>query len=165
MTTIYRSVFSTLWITLQASEQLGLISGDYLEDYFGNSGQVSLYHVASDTYYPLVMIEAPLETPGIPHDVFVGQTSLAGLPDGNYQVRGRVRDVVGNYSIIGAVQSPFGDERVVAIPLSILPGSGATYSLPTSGLLVAVGVSVGPGLRMPGSVGGGLKTDMNWSIS
>ena len=143
MSTVYRGAFATLWITLQANEQLGVLDSAYLEDYYGNNGQVSLYHVASDTCYPLVMIELTQETPDIPHDVFIGQTSLAGLPDGAFEVRARVRDVVGNYSIISAVQTPIGGERLVAMGFSIATGAGYIYAVNINGALVTLGLTIG----------------------
>lgn len=169
MSIVYRGLFSTLWITLQASEELGLVAGDYLQDYFGNSGQVSIYHLDTDTYYPLVMIEVPEDTPQIPHDVFVGQTSLAGLPNGAFEIRGRVRDVAGNYSILSAVLSPFGGEQVVALGFSIAPGSGVIFSMSAGGALMRLGLQVG-GLTAPGggTVGltltAGLSSNIKWSF-
>ena len=124
MSTVYRGAFATLWITLQANEALGILDSDYLEDYFGNDSQVSLYHIASDTHYPVLMLDQPLATPLIPYDVFKGQIAMASLPDGAYQVRGRCRDVGGNYSILSAVQTPLGGEQVLAMEFDIQPGDG-----------------------------------------
>ena len=165
MSIIYRSVFNTLWITLQSNETLGILDSDYVEDFFGNDGQVSLYHIAADTHYPLVMIEVPAETPEIPHDVFIGQTSLAGLPDGVYQVRGRVRDQVGNYSIISAFEIPLGGEKVVSLGFTIEPGSGVSYSMQSGGLLVKLGLSFEPGLTARSLFVGALKTPIVWSLN
>jgi hypothetical protein len=124
MSTVYRGAFATLWITLQANESLGILDSDYLEDYFGNDSQVSLYHVATDAYYPVLMLDQPLTTPLIPYDVFKGQIAMASLPDGDYQVRGRCRDVGGNYTILSAVQTPLGGEQVLALGFDVQPGAG-----------------------------------------
>ncbi len=124
MSTVYRGAFATLWITLQANETLGILDSDYLEDYFGNDSQVSLYHVDSGTHYPVLMLDQPLATPLIPYDVFKGQAAMASLPDGAYQVRGRCRDVGGNYTILSTVQTPLGGEQVLAMGFDIQPGAG-----------------------------------------
>lgn len=137
MTTIYRGQFSTLWITLQANETLGLLDSGYLEDYYGNDGQVSLYHLETDTHYPILMTEQAAETPLIPHDVFRGQASLAGLPNGDFEVRGRCRDTSGNYSILGAVQSPIGGEQVLTLAFEVKAGQGLYYQPFPGGVLAA----------------------------
>ena len=41
MSTIYRGGMTTLWLTLQSNEALGVLDTDYMEDYFGAEGQVS----------------------------------------------------------------------------------------------------------------------------
>lgn len=137
MSVIYRSQFSTLWITLEANETLGILDSDYLEDYYGNDGQVTLHHVDSATDYPVLMVEQVAETPEIPHDVFRGQANLTGLPDGNYQVRGRCRDVVGHYTILSSVQTPFGGELVIALGFEIRAGQGFFYQPFPAGTLAA----------------------------
>ena len=122
MSTVYRAQFSTLWITLQSNEQLGLLDSDYLEDYYGNDGQVTLHHIDSGIDYPVLMLHVSEETPEIPFDVFRGQTSLAILPNGDYEVRGRCRDLAGNYTILSAFESPLGTEAVSAQLFNILQG-------------------------------------------
>lgn len=139
MSTIYRGQFSTLWITLQSNEQLGILDSGYLEDYYGNDGQVTLHHVESSTDYPVLMIEQPAVTPSIPQDVFKGQVSLAGLPNGTYQVRGRCCDTVGNYTILSSVQTPVGDEQILALGFGIRDGTGLRYQVPVSAGLIRLG--------------------------
>ncbi|MBL4838398.1 MAG: hypothetical protein JKY34_12560 [Kordiimonadaceae bacterium] len=143
MSTVYRGAFATLWITLQANEALGILDADYLEDYFGNDSQVSLYHIASDTHYPVLMLDQPLVTPLIPYDIFKGQMAMASLPDGAYQVRGRCRDVGGNYTILSAVQSPLGGEQVLAMEFNIQPGQGLHFTVQLPFGLIRMGLDMG----------------------
>ena len=146
MSIVYRGSFSTLWVTLQSNETLGILDNDYLEDYFGNDGQVSLYHIDTDNYYPVVMVEQPLLTPAIPFDVFRGQQALASLPNGSYEIRGRCRDELGHYSIIGAVQTPIGGEDLVTLPLQIVEGIGPAVSVGATGIIIRVGIE-GPSIE------------------
>ena len=146
MSTVYRGSFSTLWITLQSDETLGVLDSDYLEDYFGNDGQISLYHIDTDTYFPIVMIEQPLLTPTIPFDVFRGQIALAGLPNGSFEIRGRCKDELNHYTIIGAVQTPLGGEDLVTLPLQIVDGVGPAIPSGPTGILIRVGIT-GPAIQ------------------
>ena len=114
-----RQNYQELWITLASNEVLGILDSDYLEDYFGVDGQVSLYNVGTDTRYDVAMNEVSTETPSIPHDVFRGFVPLLGLPNGEYVVQGRVRDVVNNYTVLNAVQNPFGNERVLDLTIEL----------------------------------------------
>ncbi len=123
MPVFYRSQFDELWMTLRADEVLGFISGDYLEDYFGNPGQLTLV-LPDDTKQPLLMNEVTAATPSIPHDVFTGVIDLTTVPNGVFSLQGRVRDELGNYTIIGAVENPIGTERVLNLTFTIAPGNG-----------------------------------------
>lgn len=123
MTVFYRQNFSQLWIKLQSNEALGVLDSDYLEDYFGVDGQVSLLHVPTGQRFAVLMVEVPQETPAVPHDVFQGYRFLSALPDGEYQVQCRVRDVLGNYTVVGDVASPRGDERRIALSFEVRPGA------------------------------------------
>lgn len=147
--TIHRGSLTTLWFTLQSSEQLGILDSAYVEDYFGNDGQVSLYHIATNAYYPVVMVEQPAETPVIPHDVFKGSYALALLPDGDYQIRGRVKDVAGNYTILSVVQTPIGGETVQAMTFDIQPGNGMIYTINMGGLILTGGIDTDATLKHP----------------
>jgi hypothetical protein len=117
-----RSQFSEIRITLRSNEVLGELDQSYIEDYFGTGGQVSLCHLATDTKYPVLMGEVTDSTPNVPHDVFRGFASLENLPDGAYEIQGRVRDLTGNYTILGEVSNPIGTERIVHLRFSVVPG-------------------------------------------
>lgn len=141
MSIVYRGQLTTLWVILQSNEQLGLLDSDYLEDYFGNDGQLTLHHVESNTDYPVLMIEQVTDTPIIPHDVFRGQVSLAGLPSGTFQVRGRCRDRAGNYTVVSAVQSPIGDEQVVSLWFQLAGGDRPQHQIVVAVGLIRLGIT------------------------
>ena len=154
MATIYRGGMTTLWLTLQSNEALGILDSAYIEDYFGADGQVSLYHIATATHYPVVMVAQADQTPGIDNDVFKGSYLFSLLPNGDYEIRGRVRDVVGNYTILSALQNPSGGEGVQALALTIDAGFASMSLLAMGPLLIHTGidtgVSIGPGTLGPG---------------
>ena len=154
MATIYRGGMTTLWLTLQSNEALGILDSAYIEDYFGADGQVSLYHIATDAHYPVVMVAQPDQTPGVDNDVFKGSYLFSLLPNGDYEIRGRVRDVVGNYTILSALQNPSGGEGVQALALTIDAGFASMSLLAMGPLLIRTGidtgVSIGPGTLGPG---------------
>lgn len=143
----YRSEFTELWITLRSDEQLGLLDVDYLEDYYGTNGQITLYHPASGQRFSVLMVEVPSDTPSIPHDSFVGYRLLSDLPDGNYEVQCRVRDRWGNYTIIGAFQGASGGERLIELALEIRPGF-AHYLAVDLGAILFMGAVTGGQLQV-----------------
>lgn len=149
MPTIYRGGMTTLWLTLQSNEQLGILDTDFVEDYFGNDGQVSLYHISTETHYPVVMVAQPDQTLGIDNDVFMGSYLFSVLPDGDYEIRGRVRDVVGNYTILSAFQNPVGGEGLQALGLTIASGFGTIYVVETGPLLIRTGIEAVAHLGLP----------------
>jgi hypothetical protein len=121
MSTFNRGNFSQLWIKLTSDEPLGVIETDYLEDYYGNDGFITLRHVDTAADFQMAMVPVPEETPTIPNDIFQGVYSpLSDLPDGYYELRFRCRDVVGNYTISNSVETPAGDERIIALALELI---------------------------------------------
>ena len=144
----YRSTFATLWIRLQSNESLGLLDSDYIEDYHGADGQITLHHVDTATDYPVLMSPVPDETPQIDHDVLRGPVTLSTLPDGLYQIRGRVRDTSGNYTILSDFATPTGGETVQSLQMTILPGLGYRYAL-NLGVLSVFGAFAGGSLAPP----------------
>lgn len=128
-TTFYRASFSTMTLQLAFSEALGLLDTDRIEDYNGNDGQVTMYHRDTAASYPVVMTHDAAQTPGTPFDVYVGPFTLTGRPSGIYEVRGRVRDTLGNYAILTAfgVASP-GDVRELLV--DIVDGSAIIQDVP-----------------------------------
>lgn len=126
----YRQLYQQLAVTLTSNEVLGVLDSGFLEDYFGTDGQVTLHHLPSDQRFALLMGESPNEA--APHEVFVGQDDLSLLPDGEYRIEGRVRDVVGNYTILSAFAAPRGDEQTLTLAFSIIErvASGILIVLP-----------------------------------
>lgn len=132
MPTFYRGLFTEMWVTLRSDEVLGVLDSDYLEDYFGTDGQVTLRY-QDGTFYNVLMNEVPEETPGVAHDVFTGPVDLSIIPDGIYTIQGRVRDIIGNYTILDEVENPIGDERVINLTFTVASTG------PPSNLVVSVG--------------------------
>jgi hypothetical protein len=116
----FRANHAQVAVTLSVNESLGTPDPDYLQDYDGNDGLISLFHAPSAIRYPLLMTEVLTETPDTPHDVFRGFFVLTGKPDGLYLLQGRLRDVVGNFTILGAIANPIGNEAIVDIGFEVL---------------------------------------------
>ena len=146
MENLYRQGLTHLIFTLQSGEELGLLgSGSYVEDYFGVGGRVALRHLPSGAAFPLPLAELRDETPAIANDIFRGMIPLAGLPSGDYEMQGRVRDRAGNHTVIGAVASPRGGERVIAYRFRLSEGFGV---LKQSGGVRLEGAARGPALTV-----------------
>jgi hypothetical protein len=117
-----RNSFSQIWVNLKSDEVLGVLDSSYIQDYFGNQGQITLYHPESGVRIPIAMNEliGPDDpTPEIPHDVFTGFIDLSTIQDGTYRIEGLVRDTVGNYTVLSEIQNPLGIERVIGFDLRI----------------------------------------------
>lgn len=119
-----RGAYSQIAITLTSNETLGILDSGYLEDWDGNDGQLSLYHAATNTRYPLLLTEVISETPTVSKDVFRGFFALAGKPDGLYAIQGRIRDIAGNYTILSAIANPNGTEQILELGIEIISGYG-----------------------------------------
>ena len=137
ITTFARRNFDDLWIVLRADEELGPINGGFIEDYYGDVGYITLYHVDTEVEYQMAMLPVPEETPEIDNDVFEGTLPLAPMDNGLYEVRFRVTDLVGNRTISNSVQNPFGGERIISLMLNIVEQAyGYVYDI---GALIARG--------------------------
>lgn len=139
MVIFYRQNYSQITLNIASNEELGVLDTGFVEDFNGVDGQLSLLHVATSTRYPVPVSAVPAVTPSIPNDQFRAILSLAGLPDGDYQLQGRVRDVIGNYTILGSFATPSGGERVLAVELRINPGFGSRYIIGGSSPLAVQG--------------------------
>lgn len=95
-----------LEVRLTSDEPLGSLGDALIQDVFGTSGQLSLYHSGSDTTYALLMVPDDAATPDVPDDVLVGSYPLSSLPNGSYELRGRVRDDLGNVTVLGSYEGP-----------------------------------------------------------
>jgi hypothetical protein len=137
-----RGSFQELWLTLLSYEPLGILDTGFLEDWFGQDGQVSLLHVPSGRRFPVPMTSMPADSQGN----FIGSVPLAALANGIYAIQGRVRDRVGNVTVLGDYHAMDGSERV--LPLG--------FELADSAVVVPV-VRLGPvvlqgGMRFPASL-------------
>lgn len=109
-------------LVIDSDEELGILDTTYLEDYTGIDGQLTLYHVSSDWAYDILMAEVAGGGP-YDHDHFEGSRSASAMPLGAYEIRGRVRDIAGNYTILSAFQTPLGTERVIPLGFNLVPYS------------------------------------------
>jgi hypothetical protein len=114
-----RQNFSQLWITLSSNETLGLLDSDYLQDYFGVDGQITLYNTNTGIRYPVLMNELTSDTPDIPHDVFSGVVELDDISNGLYRIEGRVKDIVDHYTVLSEVETPIGDENIIELEIQV----------------------------------------------
>mgnify|MGYP000082518658 CR=1 FL=1 len=128
----YRGNYTQLWLVLTSDEPLGVLDTDFLEDYFGADGFVTLRHLPTGNTYQMPMVAV-----GTGNTMFRGFYNLNLLPDGLFQIEARVRDPVGNYTILNQVLNPFGNERVLALGFEIRPGDAV--SLFTGSLIVMGG--------------------------
>lgn len=124
--TFYRQNHTNLVMTFLFDEPLGGSVGTRFRNYIGQLGTLTLYHVglgAGIDVVPAEYLAGQGSTPDIPADEFVTSLPLAGLPDGEYEVRGSVQDSLGNITILTAVQFPGGGETVIDVRFTIVAGS------------------------------------------
>lgn len=122
-----RGSFTNMQLRIKSSEELGILDSGYVEDYDGVDGYVTLRRVSNDdrTSYPAIAL--PGETPGIDNDVFQITVPLSSVLNEQYVLEGRVRDLIGNYTIFGAVATPIGGEDVTALTIEIVDGFSVRY--------------------------------------
>lgn len=125
----YKGLYSEIWVKLVSNETLGVLDFDYIEDYYGNDGQLTLRHLETDEAYPVLMQSLDSDTPSIDKDVFQGFHASASLPNGNYQIEGRVRDIAGNYTILSAFENIDGSERLIGFNFWLREGMGQAIDL------------------------------------
>lgn len=137
-----RASFNNVVLTIKSNEELGILDSDYVEDYFGVDGFMTVRRLSDDFRDSIPMIPVPEETPGINNDVFRGTFDISSMPNGFYELEGRVRDIMGNYTIFGAVQNPIGGENVTTLTLQIVDGFAARYVYNLPAVTVRPSVSV-----------------------
>lgn len=97
--TVYKRDYLDLYLT--SDEELGILDTSYIEDYYGTDGQLTLYCEGTGGEFEIVMAES--EGGGeAEHDYFTGTVSMWSMPASTYQVRGQVRDVQGNYTVLNS---------------------------------------------------------------
>jgi len=135
MTVFYKENYSDLTVRLSFTEELAILNTDYIQDYSGVDGQILLYRLSDGSNWPLAMTHVPAATPTVDFDVFEGTITLNTIPDGRYELRGRVVDTLGNYTIISAINPALviGGERIVNVQIVVVPGFPIVYYVDTSG--------------------------------
>lgn len=118
MTSFFRGDFHELWLTLSSDEPLGVLDTAYLEDWSGMNGRVSLLHLPTGQRFPVPMAPASSDS----RVNFKGWIPLADLPTGAYAIQGRVRDLLGNATILGGYVTPEGSERVLRLEFNLIDG-------------------------------------------
>jgi hypothetical protein len=133
VTVFYKENYSNVTIKLSFTEELGLLDLDYIEDYSGIDGQVIMTHIANDVSYVLPMTAVPAETPLVDNDVFEGLVDLTTIPNGRYAIKGRVKDIYGNYTILSEINPALvvGGERIISLQVVIVPGFPVVYFVDT----------------------------------
>lgn len=140
-----RGVFTNMLLTIKSSEELGVLDSGYVEDYDGVDGYMTLKRLSDSLRVSYPAVAVPDETPQIPNDVWRISIPLASIDNGFYELEGRVRDIVGNHTIFGAVANPIGDERVTTLTLEVVDGFAVQYTYETES------VSIRPTLEVIGA--------------
>src|ERR1051326_2024791 len=156
-----RQGYQEIWFRIQSNEVLGILDSDYVEDYYGVDGQLTLYNPSTDSRTAILVNEVPSITPSIPHDVFEGYLDLTTLNDGVYRLEGRVKDVLDHYTVLSEVQSSFGTELVIPFEIKISSHQIA-ISAPFIVPLVE-GVTVLSGLSITKEVSPTMRTEQTTS--
>ncbi len=107
-----RLQYTEVGITLRSNEAFGMLDTGFLRDYYGVNNQLTVLQVATGQRFSLLLnevIETSTSFPDVPLDTWRGFLNLALYADGVYQLEGTVRDVIGNYRILGSVENPRGD--------------------------------------------------------
>ena len=127
-----RSNFTDMLLTIKSSEELGILDTAFVEDYDGADGFMTLRRLSDSLRVSYPAIAIPDETPAIDNDVWRITVPMVSTINGFYELEGRVRDIVGNHTIFGAVANPFGDEDLVTLTLEIVDGNAVQYTQETS---------------------------------
>ncbi len=138
----YRGSWTEFWLRISSNEPLGLLDTSYKEDYYGNDGYLTLHHLSTGDRIPILMVEAPEITPSIPRDNFIGSMNLDIMQDGLYRVEGRVRDELGNYTILSDFVSPAGDEEILPLQFELRSGYGDAPQISIGVLVIAGGITL-----------------------
>jgi len=131
-----RGTFTNMLLTIKSSEELGVLDSDYVEDYDGLDGYMTLKRLSDSlrVSYPAIAVVG--ETPAIPNDVWRITVPLASVNNGFYELEGRVRDITGNHTIFGAVASPIGGEDITTLTLEVVDGFAVQYTYQTTNVIV-----------------------------
>ncbi len=116
------------WLDLfiDSDEEMGVLDTFYLEDYYGVDGHLTLFHQATQQEFDIVMAEVAGGGP-YPHDHFEGTRDATVMPLGTYEIRGRARDVIGNYTVLTDFQNPIGSERILPLYFDLVESIGMPF--------------------------------------
>ena len=131
-----RGNYTNMLLTLKSSEELGVLDSHYVEDYDGVDGYMTLKRLSDSLRVSYPAVAVPDETPAIPNDVFRITVPLASTINGFYELEGRVRDLIGNYTIFGSVAVPIGGEDITTLTLEVVDGFAVQYTYQTSSVSV-----------------------------
>jgi hypothetical protein len=168
--------FTELWLTLDSNETLGVLDTDYIEDYYGVDGQLTLVKQGTLEEYPVLM------NPSNDNTKLSGFIELSSLANGDYILKGRVRDIVGNYTIlsgfylpdagtivdygISIIQSPvYGAVSVNGLTLmgGLTVSTGIEKTIPSASVKFSINESTG--VAIASNVGAGVKIEGNVSTN
>ncbi len=133
--------FTEIWFKLESNEELGVLDTGYIEDYYGVNGQLTLENISTNTEYIILMNES---VDSVHKTIFIGYLDLRSLPNGDYILKGRVRDVIGNYTVLSRFHL-LNSGNIV--PYSLTVTSSADYGSVTIG-----GLTLSGGFTMTGSI-------------
>jgi len=122
-----RGNHTNVLIWIKSNEALGILDTGYIEDYDGIDGYVTLKKISDGSRVSYPVVALPDETPGIDNDMFQITVPLSSLENTVYEVEGRVRDTVGNYTIFGEVSAPIGNEDQTTLTVQIVDGFSISY--------------------------------------
>jgi len=123
-----RGNFTSAQISIKASEELGLLDTDYVEDYDGVDGYMTLRRLSDDLRVSFPAVAVPAETPDVDNDVWRITVPLASVNNEPYELEGRVRDIIGNYTIFGSVATPIGGEDIESLSIQFIEGFALQYT-------------------------------------
>lgn len=127
-----RGSFTNMLLTIKSNEELGILDSAYVEDYDGVDGFMTLRRLSDSLRVSFGAVAVVGETPGIDNDVWRITVPLVSVVNGLYELEGRVRDIVGNHTIFGAVASPLGGEAITTLTLEIVDGNAIQYTQETN---------------------------------
>src|SRR5210317_50069 len=122
-----RGNHTNVLIWIKSNEALGILDTGYIEDYDGIDGYVTLKKISDGSRVSYPVVALPDETPGVDNDMFQITVPLSSLENTVYEVEGRVRDTVGNYTIFGEVAAPIGNEDQTTLTVQIVDGFSISY--------------------------------------
>lgn len=101
-------------VIIDSDEELGILDTGYIEDFYGVDDFLTLKHVDTGEEFSIIMANVDNGGP-VPNDHLEGTRDATVMPLGDYEIRGRVVDVVGNVTILTTFQNPIGGEDIQSV--------------------------------------------------